>query len=189
MHNDSPFRLVLWVFNKEVKIVLALFIYLSHTPPILLAEGGFCFHSIHSPSLSLMKSFISCWSISAKALLNSEGAPTKLLPLSDLKSLMFPLQPICKRRFLTQPITWERCHLLLQEASCRMSACDTLQNIGSQCSIIVYDPETRRSDVVHCNASSRVCYLLMAPSDDHYSNFTFSANSTGCFISSLTVDF
>ena len=173
MHNDSPFRLVLWVFNKEVKIVLALFIYLSHTPPILLAEGGFCFHSIHSPSLSLMKSFISCWSISAKALLNSEGAPTKLLPLSDLKSLMFPLQPICKRRFLTQPITWERCHLLLQEVSSKMSACDTLQNIGSPCSITIYDPETRRSGVVHCNASSRVCYLLMAPSDDHYSNFTF----------------
>ena len=35
---------------------------------------------------------ILCWSISAKAFLNSEGAPTKLLPLSDLRSLMFPLQ-------------------------------------------------------------------------------------------------
>ena len=76
-------------FQKEIKIVLAL-IYLSHTPPILLAEGGFHFHNIHSPPLSLMKSLIFCWSISAKAFLNSEETPSKLLPLSDLRSL-FPL--------------------------------------------------------------------------------------------------
>ena len=29
-----------------------------------------------------------------KAFLNSEEAPTKLVALSDLRSLMFPLQPI-----------------------------------------------------------------------------------------------
>ena len=58
--NDLSFRLVPWVFNKEVEMVLALLICLSHTPPILLAEGGFCFYSIHSPPLSLMKSLITC---------------------------------------------------------------------------------------------------------------------------------
>ena len=91
--NDSSFRLVPWVFSKEVKMVLILLICLFHTPPMLLAEGGFRFHSIHSPPLYLMKSLIFCWSISAKAFLNSEEAPTNLLPLSDLKSLMFPLWP------------------------------------------------------------------------------------------------
>ena len=58
--NDSSFRLVPWVFNKEVKMVLALHICLSHTLSVLLAEGGFRFHSIHSPPLSLMKSLILC---------------------------------------------------------------------------------------------------------------------------------
>ena len=77
VHNDSSFRLVPWVFNKEVKIVLAILIYHSHTPPILLAEGGFRFHSIHSPLWSLMKSLIFCWFISVKAFLNLEEAPTK----------------------------------------------------------------------------------------------------------------
>ena len=95
--NDSSFGLVPWVFNNKVKMVLAL-ICLSHTPPILLAEDGFPFHSIHSPPLSLIKSLILCWSISAKAFLNSEEAPTKLLPLSDLKSLMFPLRPTNLRK-------------------------------------------------------------------------------------------
>ena len=38
-----------------------------------------------------MKSLIFCWSISVKDL---EEAPIKLIPLSDLRSLMFPLQPI-----------------------------------------------------------------------------------------------
>ena len=70
--NGSSFRLVPWVFNKEVKIVLALLVCFSHMPPILLAEGGFHFHSIHSPPLSLMKSLIFCWSISAKTFLNLE---------------------------------------------------------------------------------------------------------------------
>ena len=60
-------------------------------------------------------------------------------------------------------------------------------NLGSYCSITIYDSETRRSDVVHCNASSRVCYLLMAPSDDHSAISFFLANNTGCFISSVTV--
>ena len=55
--SGSSFRLVPWVFNTEVKMVLALLICLSHTPPILLAEDGFCFHSIHWPPLSLMKSY------------------------------------------------------------------------------------------------------------------------------------
>ena len=82
---DSSFRLAPWIFNKEVKMVLALLICLSHIPPILLAEDGLHFHSIHSPPLSLVKSMILCWSISAKAFRNSEEAPTKLLPLSDLK--------------------------------------------------------------------------------------------------------
>ena len=45
-----------------------------------------------------MKSLIFCWSISAKAFLNSKEAPTKLLPLSDLRSLMFPLRPINLRK-------------------------------------------------------------------------------------------
>ena len=87
VNNDSSFRLVPWVFNKKFKIVLAV-ICLYHTSSILLAEVGF--HSIHSPSLSLMKSLILCWFISVKAFLSSEEAPTKLLPLSDLRSLMFP---------------------------------------------------------------------------------------------------
>ena len=91
VNNNSSFRLVPWVFNKKVKIVLAV-TCLYHTSSILLAEGGF--HSIHSATLSLMKLLILCWSISVKAFLNSEEAPTKLLPLSDLRSLMFPLQPI-----------------------------------------------------------------------------------------------
>ena len=42
-----------------------------------------------------------------------------------------------------------------------MPACD--RSIGSHCSITIYDPETRRSVVVHFNTSSRVCYLLMEP--------------------------
>ena len=58
--NDSSFRLVPWVFNKEVKMVRALLICLSHTPAVLLAEGGFRFYSIHSPPLSLIKSLIFC---------------------------------------------------------------------------------------------------------------------------------
>ena len=98
VRNNSSFRLVPMVFNKEVKIVLALLICLSHTPPKLMAEGGFRFHSIHSSPLSLMKSLIFCWSISVKASLNSEEVPTKLLPLSDLRSLMFPLRPINLRK-------------------------------------------------------------------------------------------
>ena len=60
VRNDSSFRLVPMVFNQEVKIGLAFLICLSHTPPILLAESGFRFHSIHSPPLSLMKSLIFC---------------------------------------------------------------------------------------------------------------------------------
>ena len=184
--NDLSFRLVPWVFNKEVKIVLALLICLSHTPSILLAEGGFCFHSIHSPPLSLMKSSVFCWSISARAFLNfceSETSVSMWMALLDKHvnkapalCYKWPKQvytTICKRRFLTQSITWERCHLLLLEVFSEMSACDTLQNIKSQSSILIYDPETRRSDVVHCNASSRVFYLLMAPSDVHYSNSVF----------------
>ena len=91
VRNDSSFRLLPWVFNKEVKIVLALLICLSHTPPILLAKGGFRLHSIHSPPFSIMKSLIFWWPISSKDFLNSEEAPTKLLQLSDLRSLIFPL--------------------------------------------------------------------------------------------------
>ena len=45
-----------------------------------------------------MKSLIFCWSIFAKVFLKSEEAPTKLLPLSDLRSLMFPLRPINLRK-------------------------------------------------------------------------------------------
>ena len=41
-----------------------------------------------------MKSLIFCWSISEKAFLNLEEAPKKLVPLSDLRSLMFPLRPM-----------------------------------------------------------------------------------------------
>ena len=37
---DSSFRLVSWVFNKEDKMVLALLVCFSHTPPMMLAEGG-----------------------------------------------------------------------------------------------------------------------------------------------------
>ena len=57
VRNDSSFRLVPSVFNKEVKIVLARLICVSHTPPILLAEGGIHFHRIYSPLLSLMNPF------------------------------------------------------------------------------------------------------------------------------------
>ena len=87
VRNDSSFRLVPWV------LVLALLICLSHTPPTLLAEGGFRFHSIHSPPLLVLS-----WSISAKAFLISEEAPTKILPLSDLRSLMVLLRPTNLRK-------------------------------------------------------------------------------------------
>ena len=32
-------------------------------------------------------------------------------------------------------------------------------NVRSHCNITIYDPEARLSDVVPCNASSRMCYL------------------------------
>ena len=60
VRHDTSFRLVPWVFNKDVKIVLAFLTYLFYTPPILLAEGGLRFDSIHSPPLALMKSLIFC---------------------------------------------------------------------------------------------------------------------------------
>ena len=92
--NDSSFRLVPWEFNEEDKMVVTLLIFVSHnTPSIFLAEGGFHFHSIHSPPWSLMKSLIFCYSISTKTFLNLEEAPRKWLLLSDLRSVMFNLWP------------------------------------------------------------------------------------------------
>ena len=71
VRNDSSFRLVSWVFNKEEKTVLALLICFSYTPHISLTAGRFCLHSIHSPTLSLMEILILCWLTSVKAFLNS----------------------------------------------------------------------------------------------------------------------
>ena len=50
--NDSSVRLPPWIFNKEVRITLALRICRSQTLPFLLANGGFRFQLIHSPPCS-----------------------------------------------------------------------------------------------------------------------------------------
>ena len=72
-------------------MALADQICLSQTPPIWLAAGGFLSQIIQSAARD-SKSNLTCWSTSFNAWPSSLAAPTKLLPLSDLMNLTFPLQ-------------------------------------------------------------------------------------------------
>ena len=100
---DSSFRLVSWVFNKEDNMVLALLVCFSHTPPMMLAEGGFCFHSQLFPFSTIFPSW-NHWSyvglflreligpfLQCKSLLKFKRSYNKVNALSGLRSVMFPL--------------------------------------------------------------------------------------------------
>ena len=50
--NDSSVRLLPWVFNNELRTIIALWICHSQTLPMLPANGGFLFQLIHSPPCS-----------------------------------------------------------------------------------------------------------------------------------------
>ena len=95
-----PLRLAPRVFRRDSKIFLAVLIYLSHIPPMLLAAVGFLFLDIHSPPLSYMNWLIFWYFVSMKALVSSAEAPTKLVPLSGLVSLTFPFSPINLHRHI-----------------------------------------------------------------------------------------
>ena len=91
---NSSRRLARWAFRRDSKIFLSNLICLSHTPTMLLAVGGFLFNDIPSPPLSSINWLIFWWFISVKDLVSSAEGPTKLVPLSDLISLTFPLWPV-----------------------------------------------------------------------------------------------
>ena len=90
---DSSDKLLPRVFSKEFKIDLALRIWRSQTPSMLLDSGGFLFHIIHSPPCSSKKLPILIWSISWNTRVSSVDAPTWFKPLSDLIILTLPLRP------------------------------------------------------------------------------------------------
>ena len=90
----SSFKLVAWVLSRDDRILPADRIYLSHTPPMLLAAGVFLIQTNQSVPLSWRKCLILIWSISWKAIFNSFSAPTKLLPLSLLIIQMLPFLAI-----------------------------------------------------------------------------------------------
>ena len=91
--NDCSVKLLPWVFSNEFRIERALLICRSHTPPILLACGGFLFHTIQSPPFSSKKLPIFLWSIFWKTRISSADSPIKFGPLSDLTNLTIPLLP------------------------------------------------------------------------------------------------
>ena len=74
---DPSDKLLPWVFSKEFKIALALRIWHSQTPPMLLDSGGFLFYIIHSPPFSFKKLPNLIWSNSWNVWVSSVDAPTR----------------------------------------------------------------------------------------------------------------
>ena len=77
----------------EIKIGLALQIWHSQTPLMLLNSGGFLFYIIYSPQFSFKKLLILMWSISWNARVSSVDAPTRFEPLPDLIILTITYAP------------------------------------------------------------------------------------------------
>ena len=77
----------------EIKIALALRIWHSQTPLMLLNSDGFLFYIIHSPPFSFKKLLILIWYISWNAQVSSVDAPTRFEPLSDLIILTITYAP------------------------------------------------------------------------------------------------
>ena len=123
VHNDSSFRLVLWVFNKEDKMLLPLLIYFSH--PIL---DHFCWLKVdfvHTASIHhycpheiidhLLVHF-------CKSFFKFRRSSDKIMSLSDLRSLMFPLQPInLHKHKMSKSIFWEVTVSVLMALLCWIS--------------------------------------------------------------------
>ena len=92
--SDSSFKLVPCCFSNADSITRVDFVYRFQTPPMWLLEGGFFFHMTQSVPLFCRKCDILSSSISERDLWSSDLAPTKLVPLSHLISLMLPRRAI-----------------------------------------------------------------------------------------------
>ena len=90
----SSFKLLLYIFRSAFRMLLAVLICHSHTPPMWLAKGGFLIHVIQLALCLCRYFYIWLWPISWKAFWSSLIAPTKLVPLSDLIKPMFPCLPL-----------------------------------------------------------------------------------------------
>ena len=88
--SDSSLKLILCVLLRDEHVVLEDLIFLSLTPPILLAIGGFFFHIILSDLFSSKKYPIFPLSIFIHAFSSSFSAPAELLQLSQWIDLMLP---------------------------------------------------------------------------------------------------
>ena len=100
VYKDRSYKLFRGIFSKEFKIALALRIFSSQTPPMLLDSGGFLFHIIHSPPVSFKKSPILIWSISWNVRVSSDDALTWFEPLLDLIILTLPPHPTNLLKFM-----------------------------------------------------------------------------------------
>ena len=88
--NSLSLRLWPWVFSKPARILLALRIWHSQTPPICETPGGFLYHVIQS--VPFCRRYVSYLFLIhfLQSLSKLLSVPTKFAPLSDLIDLTMP---------------------------------------------------------------------------------------------------
>ena len=82
------------------RVLLAVCIILPQTPSKCGAKGGFKFHRMSMDSGRVSRTF---FTLSLRDCCNSRRAPTKLLPLSDLRSCGCPRLATNRRKALRKP--------------------------------------------------------------------------------------
>ena len=87
---------VCWV-SKALRILRTLLIKRSHAPPKSDAPGGFQRHSM-SRFMASRKTKVSCATRRSNSFFSSRSAPTKFVPLSDLRTRTFDPRLARKRR-------------------------------------------------------------------------------------------
>ena len=100
VRRQSSSSCVLVLYSTDVKILRAVRICISHTPPIWLAFGGLNLNS----QLCFRRCFwISTSLISLRAWVSSFEAPTKFVPLSERRRCTFPLMPMKRLKAFIKP--------------------------------------------------------------------------------------
>ena len=84
------------VERRDDSIAWADLIFLSQTPLMWLAAGGFLIHLTKFPLKLYMKDSILSLSISLHAFFSSFAHPTKLVLLSENNNFIFPLRAIAR---------------------------------------------------------------------------------------------
>ena len=104
--------------RRDDSIAWADQICLSQTPPMWLAAGGFLIHLTKSPPRLCMKDWILSLSISLYAFFSSFSHPTKLVPLSEYNTLIFPLRAITRLSACMKESLFRLCYLNMHSSTC-----------------------------------------------------------------------